>query len=134
MRGEFSPANSLHLRKSENGVAPCGIATCDIANNRISDLCKKFRVSRATIYRHLKRGTLPAVNRLTGRDGKTYPAGGRGQRIGYVEKNLRQSIQALRRADAKACCDGFNDVDISALRKIVSAAMEILNRWQEVET
>jgi DNA-binding transcriptional ArsR family regulator len=146
MRGELAPAYSKHLRKSAKGVAPCNSNTLRQKNSvtdgcsghvrhgehRISELAKKFGVSRATVYRHLKRGMLPAAIRRIGRDGKTYPAGNDRRLIGKVKKNLLLSVQALRRADNFACEEGVSADEATLLGKIYSEALEILARWREV--
>lgn len=95
-------------------------------------MAEENQLSLRTAYRHLARGTMPAADRRIGLDGKTYPAHPRGLRPDRtaLERELALTWQGLNRADKKACQTGIYDPAIDALRRIVSAATEILRRWE----
>jgi hypothetical protein len=95
-------------------------------------MAAKHQLSMRTAYRHLARGTTPAVDRHIGIDGKTYPAHPRGPQPSRtrLERELALTWQALNRADQKACEQGLFTQDIDALRRIVATATEMLQRWE----
>ena len=97
-------------------------------------MATEHQLSLRTAYRHLARGTMPAVDRRIGMDGKTYPAHPRGLRPSQtpLEQELALTWQALNRADKKACRDGFIEDELVSLRRIVATATEMLQRWESV--
>jgi hypothetical protein len=107
------------LKKAKTGKA-----------RQIAELCVKFRVSRSTIYWHLKRGTLPAAERGFHQRG-SYPRQ-RGRDVSKVFKELRMARCALRRADNLACLreHAVRDEEVNLLRATWGEAFEILSRWR----
>ena len=98
-------------------------------------MAAEHQLSLRTAYRHLARGTTPTADRRIGRDGKTYPARPHGLRPERtsLERELALTWQALNRADNNACQKGITDNDVVSLRRIVSTATEMLNRWEGVQ-
>lgn len=98
-------------------------------------MAAKRQLSLRTAYRHLARGTMPADDRRIGMDGRTYPAHPRGLRPERtsLERELALTWQALNRADKNACQNGITDNEVVSLRRIVSTATEMLNRWEGVQ-
>jgi hypothetical protein len=101
---------------------------------KVVELCERFGISISCAYRHIKRGTTPAAERHTGRDGKTYPASIPRARPpkSQVMRELDLSRQALSRASRKACEQGVYKTDLAALRAIILLAQSIAASWQEV--
>jgi hypothetical protein len=98
-------------------------------------MAAKHQLSLRTAYRHLARGTTPSDDRRIGMDGKTYPARPRGLRPERtsLERELALTWQSLNRADKDACQNGVTDNEVVTLRRIVSTATEMLNRWEGVQ-
>lgn len=98
---------------------------------RALEIAEKFKTSLRTGYRYARAGTEPASDRRIGRDGRvrSVPNVPR-RRSGHVERELRLSIQALRRADRKVFPAGFCDDEIVILSEIVATAGEMLDRWR----
>ncbi len=97
-------------------------------------MAAEHQLSLRTAYRHLARGTTPAGDRRIGMDGKTYPARPRGFRPERtsLERDLALTWQSLNRADKDACQNEIADNEVVTLRRIVSTATEMLNRWEGV--
>ncbi len=98
-------------------------------------MAAEHKLSLRTAYRHLERGTTPSDDRRIGMDGKTYPAQPRGLRSERtsLERELALIWQALKRADKDACQNGIADHEVVSLRRIISTATEMLNRWEGVQ-
>jgi hypothetical protein len=97
-------------------------------------MAAEHQLSLRTAYRHLARGTTPHDDRRIGMDGKTYPAHPRGLRPDrtQLERDLTLTWQALNRADKNACQTGIAEKDVVSLRRIITTATEMLNRWEGV--
>jgi hypothetical protein len=118
-----APGNNIHLQHRGGRT------------RQAKTMAQNFKISLATAFRHLRRGTTPSSDRKTGRDGKTYPAGTGERSISAVERELRLTMQALRRADTKACERefGVSDDESDLLKKIGGEAYEVLSRWRPAD-
>ena len=125
-----SQCGSISLSQSSESGSFCPNLT-----RTAKAMAAEHQLSLRTAYRHLARGTTPADDRRIGRDGKTYPAHPRGLRPERtsLERQLALSWQALNRADKDACKHGIADNEVVTLRRIVSTATEMLNRWEGVQ-
>jgi hypothetical protein len=103
----------------------------------IANLCAKYRVSRSAIYWHLKRGTMPSLDRHFNENG-SYPK----SRSVYSDRTfayseLKHAFWALTRADKKACDGrpwpyGANKDDFAVLQEILELAKDMIVRWEGV--
>jgi hypothetical protein len=126
-----SRGGSLSLtQSSESGLI------CQNLTQAAKAMAAEHQLSLRTAYRHLARGTTPDDDRRIGMDGKTYPAYPRGLRPDRtpLERELALTWQALNRADKKACQNGIADTDVESLRRIITTATEMLNRWEGVRS
>src|SRR6516162_8954753 len=122
-----SRGGSLSLtQSSESGLI------CQNLTQAAKAMAAEHQLSLRTAYRHLARGTTPDDDRHIGMDGKTYSAHPRGLRPDRtpLERDLALAWQALNRADKKACQNGIADTDVESLRRIITTATEMLNRWE----
>jgi hypothetical protein len=125
-----SQCASINLsQNSESG------SDCPNLTQTAKAMAAEHQLSLRTAYRHLARGTTPSDDRRIGMDGKTYPARPRGLRPKRtsLERELALTWQALNRADKNACQNGITDNEVVSLRRIVSTAAEMLNRWEGVQ-
>jgi hypothetical protein len=126
-----SRCGSISLTQSSESGSFCSNLT-----QTAKAMAAEHQLSLRSAYRHLARGTTPADDRCIGMDGKTYPAHPRGLRPGRtsLERELALTRQALNRADKDACQNGIADNEVVTLRRIISTATEMLNRWEGVQS
>jgi hypothetical protein len=101
---------------------------------QVLDMCEEFKVSQATAYRHVARGTTPAKERKICRDGISRPVSIMSKKCGKqrsrVERDLLLARQALNRAERKAEEDGVDPDETALLSRISALAVGMLNRWE----
>lgn len=126
-----SRSGSIRLTQNPESGSDCPNLT-----QTAKAMAAEHQLSLRTAYRHLARGTTPADDRRIGMDGKTYPARPRGLRPERtsLERELALTRQVLNRADKDACQNGITDNEVMSLRRIVSTATEMLQRWEGVQT